>query len=151
MAEKISLEQLLENELAVLEELKGLSLQKKEALLNDDLDLLQTIVLREEALSNKLRKIDDACSPQVQFFLKGQKNGAPESAKQLELIRKVHKAAREIQINNDLNQGLLKDNLGIVQFMINSLLPVDDDTPVYGSSGKVRKQKKETMVLDYKG
>jgi hypothetical protein len=153
MAEKLVLQQQLMQELSILQELKELSLQKQNAVLKDEFDLLEIIVLKEEALSINLKKIDDACSPQVQFFLRGENEtkNDPSSIELRELIQQVHKSARKLKQNNDFNQNLIRDSLNIVQFMINSLFPRDDEASVYGSSGKVLKHKKETLLLDYKG
>ena len=64
------LRQSLEQELALLEELNGLSLLKKDALLKEDMETLDSIVHKEEMLSAKLKTVSDECLPQVQFFLK---------------------------------------------------------------------------------
>ena len=139
----------LEEELAILEELNGLSLLKKDAIMNDDLNSLETIVLKEEALSKKLSVIDHACSPQVQFFLRDKKNGSEAVTN---LLQKVRESVRKLRLNNELNQGLIEDALGITQLTLNMLLPeTKDDPAVYGSGGKVISDRKKNQVLDYKG
>ena len=139
----------LEEELAILEELNGLSLLKKDAIMNDDLNSLETIVLKEEALSKKLSIIDHACSPQVQFFLRDKKN---QSGTVADLLKKIRQSAERFKQSNELNQGLIEDNLGITQLTLNMLLPeTKDDPAVYGSGGKVISDRKKNQVLDYKG
>jgi flagellar biosynthesis/type III secretory pathway chaperone len=142
------LQQSLEKELALLEELNGLSLLKKDALLKDDLETLEAIVLKEEALSAKLKTISDECLPAVRFFFKAQKNLPAELA---EIIAKVRKCALQFQMNNELNQDLIQDSLAVVQFTINSFRSLLDGsvTGLYGSSGRVNQ--KEIHLLDAKG
>ena len=151
------LQELLYKELQLLEELNGLSLQKKEALLNDDLISLETIVLKEEALSKKLHVVDDACSPQVKFFLRVLKSGSPnkladpKEEETLELVRKIRETAFRLQRNNEFNQTLISDALSLIQFKLNILVPSDKaNAPVYGASGKMERRLKKTNLLDCK-
>lgn len=139
----------LEEELAILEELNGLSLLKKDAVMNDDLDSLETIVLKEEALSKKLSVIDHACSPQVQFFLRDKNNQPPAVT---DLLQKIRESVRKLKLNNELNQGLIQDALGITQLTLNLLLPeTKGNSTLYGSGGQVISGRKKNQVLDYKG
>lgn len=117
--------------------------------MNDDLNSLETIVLKEEALSKKLSVIDHACSPQVQFFLRDKNS---RSEKIGDLLNQIRQSARKLKSNNELNQGLLEDALGITQLTLNLLLPeTKENLTVYGSEGKVIADRKKTQVLDYKG
>ena len=151
MAESNSLQQLLEQELKLLDELNDLSHQKTDALMKDDLIALEAIVLKEEALSQNLKKVDNACSPQVQFFLRGQSEGKPVPGEINDLFEKIRVKVRELKLNNELNQDLIRDSLNLVQFTLNSLLSSNtNDGNVYDSSGKVGNQHKNHM-LDYKG
>jgi flagellar biosynthesis/type III secretory pathway chaperone len=142
------LQQSLEQELALLEELNGLSLLKKDAILKDDLETLETIVRKEEILSAKLKTISDGCLPQVQFFLQEKKLTAELN----ELVDKVRTTAIQFRFNNELNQGLIQDSLSVVQFTINSfrsLLNGGVTPSLYGSSGRVHQ--KQIHMLDVKG
>lgn len=160
MPDNQSFKTLLQQEIDVLKELNSLSLFKKEALLKDDLDALQVIVLKEEALSAQLKKIDDACSPQVQFFLRERFSGdRTETEKPPEeitvLIEELRKQIRQLKLNNEFNQALIKDALAIVEFTINALMPqTSAESGFYGASGRINKDKqnsKKTLILDYKG
>lgn len=148
MRDPNSLPALLKKEVAILTELNSLSLLKKEALLHDDLDSLETIVLKEEALSGNLKTLDNACSPQVRFFLKGNLVMPEEIAG---LIAEIRRLAKEFKSNNDLNQALLKDSLSILQFTLNAFLGTNDNGPgVYSSSGKPAQVLKNISMLDCK-
>jgi hypothetical protein len=152
MVELNILQQSLLQELQLIEELNRLSHLKTDALLNDDLNSLEAIGLKEEALSKKLRVNDDACSKQVQFFLKGQtaEAGFPDAIK--EVIDKIKFTVRELKLNNELNMNLIYDSLQLVQFTLNSLLSTaDNNTGVYQPSGKVAANQKQNHMLDYKG
>jgi FlgN protein. len=142
------LQQSLEKEFALLEELNDLSLLKKDAILKDDLETLETIVHKEEVLSPKLRALNGECLPRVQFFLKEKKGLSTELA---ELVTRVRKMAFQYKLNNELNQNLIQDSLTITQFTINSFRSLlDSDAPsLYGSSGRVNQ--KEIHMLDVKG
>jgi hypothetical protein len=60
----------LQQERKLLEELNQLSLLKKEALLHDDLECLESLVKQEETCFQQLKVIDAACVSQVRFFCK---------------------------------------------------------------------------------
>lgn len=151
MVDQDTLRQALLQELQLIEELYRLSQLKTDALLNDDLKSLEAIGLKEEALSKKLRVNDDACSKQVQFFLKGQaaEAGFPEEIG--EIIDKIKFKARELKLSNELNINLIHDSLALVQFTMNSVLSIsENNSGVYEPSGKVSHQK-QSHILDYKG
>lgn len=150
MVEQTSLQQLLQKELTILDELSSLSHLKTNAIMNDDLNAVEEIVLREEALTKSLKKIDNACSPQVQFFLKGSVKQRP--AFLTESVKKLRESAQRLQANNELNQHLLRVSLNLVTFTLNTLLPpTDGGVAVYGSSGKVLNRRRKNIVLDTKG
>lgn len=150
MQELQGLQLLLEKEIAILEELIGLSHRKTEAITKDDLSLLEEIVLKEEALSKSLKTVDDACSPQAQFFFRNRSNSSRIPEKCSDLMAKVREKAIELRLNNELNQELIRDSLNLVQFSINTLLS-DGAPAVYGASGKMASGKRRNQVLDYKG
>ncbi|HBF36387.1 MAG TPA: hypothetical protein DDW50_03615 [Firmicutes bacterium] len=142
------LRQSLEQELALLEELNGLSLIKKDALLKDDVETLETVVRKEEMLSAKLKTVSDECLPQVQFFLKEKKLPVELT----EIVAKVRKSAFRFRINNELNQGLIQDSMAMVQFTLNSFRSILNGgiaPSLYGSSGRVHQ--KSIHLLDVKG
>ncbi|MCL6589536.1 MAG: flagellar protein FlgN [Firmicutes bacterium] len=151
MAESNSLQQLLEQELKLLEELTNLSYQKTRALMKDDLTALDAIVLKEETLSQNLKKVDNACSPQVQFFLRGQSNPPPIAGAINDLIERIRAKVRELKLNNELNQELIRDSLGLIQFTLNSILSSNGyEGNIYDSSGKAGGSN-TNHILDYKG
>lgn len=152
MLEPNPLQQLLLQELQLIEELYRLSRLKTDALLNDDLKSLESIGLKEEALSKKLRVHDDACYKQVQFFLKGQTDGTDLPDEIREMVDKIKFMVRELKLSNELNMNLIQDSLAVVQFTMNSFLSFNENnnTGVYEPSGKVTQQKQSHMV-DYKG
>ncbi len=140
----------LVEELSILKELHKLSLAKKDAVVKDDIESLEKIVLVEEALSDKLKKIDDACSPQAQFFLSGKPAALPVDI--ADVLREIKDVALKLKTNNQLNQELLQDSLAIAQFTVNSLFSLEEmEAGVYGSSGKKETNQKKNVFLDYKG
>lgn len=148
----VELRSLLKQEIDVLTQLNALSLSKKEALLKDDLDTLSEIVITEEKLTQSLKEIDDACSPQVQFFLSEHNDRLhfPPDIKQL--LVEVRQLASQLRISNQFNQDLISDALNLARFMLNSLMPSEDKAGTYSCSGKtVNKHIANPHLLDYKG
>lgn len=140
----------LVEELSILKELHELSLEKKDAVLKDEIESLEKIVLKEEALTDKFKKIDDACSPQVQFFLSGKSTDLAGDI--ADLLQEIKEIAIKLKINNRLNQELIQDSLAINQFTVNSLLSLEGtEAGVYGASGKKESNQKKNVFLDYKG
>ncbi len=136
--------------LSILKELHQLSLEKKDAVLKDEIELLEKIVLKEEALTDKFKKIDDACSPQVQFFLSGKTTDLPGAI--TDLLKEIKEVALKLKTNNRLNLELIQDSLAITQFTVNSLLSLEEmEAGVYGASGKIESNQKKNVFLDYKG
>lgn len=146
------LETLIEEELEVLEELNKVSLLKKEALLNNDLKSLEDIILMEEKLSFRFKKIDDACSPQVQFFLKEKLDDASVPSSTKELLLRLRKSALQLQTNNRFNQDLIEDSLNLLQFTLNIFTSATTtETSTYSSVGKIIKKQASNSLLDFKG
>lgn len=140
----------LVEELAILKELYDLSLEKKDAVVKDDIESLERIVLKEEALTDKLKKIDDACSPQVQFFLSGNPSEVPSALSGL--LQEIKEVASKLKLNNRLNQELIQDSLALTQFTINTLFSGEErEAGLYGASGKKGSHQKKNVFLDYKG
>lgn len=155
MHDTAALQSLLEKEVEILTELNSLSLLKKDALLTDDLDSLESIVLKEEALSGNLKTLDNACSPQVQFFLREKKQPTQSSANFPaplgDLFSTIRLLILQLKTTNDFNQALIKDSLYIIQFTLNSFLSLGNNTSptVYGASGK-QAQTPHLSLLDVK-
>jgi flagellar biosynthesis/type III secretory pathway chaperone len=146
------LESLLREEIKIMEALSQLVRLKKEALLNDDLGQLEQIILKEEATSARLHKIEGACFPQVRFFLKGSKSGAVIPEEIVACLRRIKQLATEIQAINEFNRTLLKNSLDLTRFSINFLLPAGEGKrDLYGSSGTVINNQKMVRFLDSKG
>ena len=143
------LEKLLRQEIELLEEIKRLTLQKKDALLHDDLQGMEKIVLKEEAASKKLHAIENACSPQVRFFLSG-KSAVDIPSELSGYISQIKQLVLEIKLNNEFNQTLIQDSLSLIRFTINTVISADGEHGLYSSSGKVNGMSKNN-ILDYKG
>lgn len=132
------LHSLIEQEIETLNHLNSLSLSKKEAILTNDLKTLSEITQTEESLAQHLKKIDDACFPQVQFFLQGQARESKIEGSLKELLAKLRQSAMQLKINNQLNQELLKDAIGFARFTVNMLTQsARDSSNTYGPAGKV--------------
>lgn len=146
------LETLIQQELEVLEELNKASLLKKDALLNDDIQSLEDVILMEERLSLSFKKLDDACSQQVQFFLREESDGVNIPPHIKKLLLRLRKSATVLQSNNRFNQELIEDSLGLLRFTINVFTSnATNETNTYSSAGKIIKKQAPNSLLDFKG
>lgn len=144
---------ILDQQIARLEQLYSLSLVKKEALLQEDLDRIKEVVAAEEKMLHEYQAGDDACLAQVQFFLQAT---APELTEAEAAVKgriiQIRELAAKLQVNNEFNLALIKDSLGFVQFTMNMLTTTPDQNPtVYSASGKVVEGKVKHHLLDCKG
>ncbi|TCL64804.1 FlgN protein [Hydrogenispora ethanolica] len=151
MSDAQEFELLLGQEIELLQELKGLALAKKAALLNDNLSQLNDIVLREEAAAKKLKEIQSVCSEQTQIFISSAKNGSAIPEPVASYIAQMKKLVLEIKEENEFNQIILQDFLSLVRFTINAWTSMDDDTGTYNPTGKLMTGQNKVNILDFKG
>jgi flagellar biosynthesis/type III secretory pathway chaperone len=143
---------LLQQEIDFLAKLNHFSLLKKEALLKDDLNKLEEILYEEEITFREFKRIDDACSPQVQFFLKVHSDFSAVDAELKARLLKMRSLAAELQTNNRFNMELVEDSLGLIRFTLNILTaPAGEKTATYSASGKVVGKNDKNHLLDCKG
>jgi flagellar biosynthesis/type III secretory pathway chaperone len=143
---------LLQQEIDLLEKLNEFSLLKKEALFKDDLRELEGILHEEDIAFREFKMIDDACSPQVQFFLKVHSDFTGVDAELKNRILKIRSLAAKLQTNNRFNMELIQDSLGLVQFTLNILTaPPGEKASTYSASGKVVGKNAKNHLLDRKG
>jgi flagellar biosynthesis/type III secretory pathway chaperone len=150
--QEVQLLGMLQNEIELLENLNELSLLKKEALLNDDVDRLETIVFQEETVFHQLKILDDACAPQVQFFFQADRRDPALSETIQGKRSELRRLATELQNNNRFNMDITRDSLALTQFMLNALAaPAGEKVLTYNASGKMVDGKTKNHLLDYKG
>lgn len=148
---EVQLPVLLRQAIELLERLNELSLLKREALLKDDLSQLEEIVRQEEVLLRDYKTIDDACLPQVQFFLQEQSETEPAAQLRQQLIY-LRQLAGKLQVNNQFNLDMIGDALSLTQFTLNALtVPAEQKVSTYNVSGKVVGNNQKNHLLDFRG
>jgi flagellar biosynthesis/type III secretory pathway chaperone len=146
------LEALLQQEIDLLEKLHEFSLVKQEALFKDDLRKLEEISCEEALAFREFKLIDDACSPQVQIFLKGHSDFSGAAGEIKDRIVTMRSLAAKLQTHNRFNMELIQDSLGLVQFTLNILTaPAGEKAATYSASGKVIGGNAKNHLLDCKG
>jgi hypothetical protein len=143
---------LLQKEIELLEKLNELSLIKKEALFMEDLSRLEAILNEENFSFREFKTIDDACLPQVQFFLKGNSIFSENDAEIKGQLLKLRGLAAKLQTNNRLNMELIQDSLSYVRFTLNILTTMaQEKASTYSAFGKVVGKVDKKRLLDFKG
>jgi hypothetical protein len=143
---------LLQKEIDLLAKLNQFSLLKKEALLKDDLSKLEEILHEEDITFREFKKIDDACSTKVQFFLKEHSDFSGADAELKDQLIKMRSLVAKLQTNNRFNMELAEDSLGLIRFTLNVLTaPAGEKAATYSASGKVVGKNDKNHLLDYKG
>ena len=132
-------------------ELLGLSIEEKDAIVQNDIETLQKLVnLKNIVISqnNKLEKKRLSLVTDIAevLALKGQEidikaladmlEGKPEQAELVEAGRKLRDVVLELKQVNDLNKELLENALGFVEYSLNALRSAISPEPAAVPIGK---------------
>lgn len=151
----LQLEALLTREIGFLEQLNQVSLTKRDILVRNDVDALEKIVIEEEQLVQKFKEVDDECLPQIQSFLQDNFDKLRLPANIKEMLVEVRQLAVQLQVNNQFNQELMEDALGLLRFMLNCLTDRrETDSDIYSKTGAVVRNPSKThtsFLVDVKG
>lgn len=118
---------IIEREIHQLTLLIQLADEKRQVLLQSDLDGLRRVTELEEAAAKELKQLEDARLRQAGLF------SEPSSQKE-ELSQRV----RLLKEKNDFNQTILGDALAYTRFMLQMLMGVGSKPAVYGAEGKIQ-------------
>jgi flagellar biosynthesis/type III secretory pathway chaperone len=114
MTDNTALSSLLLEKDSILSNLLDLSRRKKDALLTDDVETVTAIVGDEKLLVHKLQEL----SASLSSFLP-----IPSDPKLDSIKREIEVKLGEIKRINNQNQALLKQNLRLIQWELNLLVP----------------------------
>ncbi len=124
----------LEEQVSLYEELLVLSKEKKKAIINNNIDLLQQITSAEVVITNKTQKLEkdrmESVSDIALVLGKSEKdltiykiielvNTDEDKAKIKNVADKIKKVIDELKIENDNNHALLKTALDYIDFNLN--------------------------------
>ncbi|HZK28463.1 MAG TPA: flagellar protein FlgN [Thermoclostridium sp.] len=136
---------------------------KKNVIINGDVESLQATVVKEQRYINELNKLVEAADKIIAHIAKitGKKcedinisyliGIAPaKEAKKLSSKRdELNRLIEQIREKNELNQKLINNSIEYVNFSLNLLTQTGPQTTQYGSTGNTT-QAKDRNVLDIK-
>lgn|GEM_PF-544311 len=137
-AHEIQEEVLLEQEISSLKKLLALGQQKRDALLQEDMD---TVVSLLEAEEDELKVLDGIRPPES-------KEKEPSAANS-QLYQERRRIAQEVKDLNQFNQELIGDSLAYLHFMLH-IIQGEDGKSIYGAKGSMETNKTNPLI-DLKG
>lgn len=134
---------LIEEEISSLKRLLELAEQKRDALLQEDLDTLMSLLKAEES---ELKALEGIRRP-----------GEPPSVKEGHkpdpaidgLIQERKRIAQKVKELNEFNQQLIGDSLAYIHFML-QIFHGEDGKNIYGAKGRME-TKTANPLIDLKG
>ena len=137
------LEEVLEKEVMVLEELKNLTFQKTDLIINNEIQKLEATTKREENLLNQMANLEgeivkllDTWGLASNTLISEIIERIPEDKGNLEEIKdKMHHIMEELYLRNKLNDDLIHENLQWIDFNINLITDIHGH-PSYGKDDK---------------
>ncbi len=143
MTFKEELEIILGKELTVLADLKELSFEKTDMIINHRIQDLEKTTKKEESLVNEMALLEEARERLLDTWgvaidtpISNVIERIPEDNKGLiDLKDKMTLVFEELYVRNTLNNDLIKENLDWIDFNIN-LITNTDNNPSYGNSSK---------------
>lgn len=154
MTFEMELRTILEKELDVLIELKNLSFNKTDMIINNHIREIEETTKEEEVLINKMafleekrEKLMDTWGVPVDTPISDVIERVPEDNKELIKIKdNMYEAMSELSLRNKLNNDLIKENLDWIDFNMNLMTNTHID-PGYG---KENKQPSGNSIFDRK-
>jgi flagellar biosynthesis/type III secretory pathway chaperone len=158
----IGLADVVQQELAVYQGILGKANQKKEALIKNDVNMLDHIVARESGAVKTMQELEERREGLIRAIAK--KHGLDEkkvtladiaalypeeSDALLTLKSDLSRVLAEIQKVNEANRALLDTHLQYTSFCINLLTGAASTLNTYSYSGRISEpQESKTLMLD---
>ena len=152
----------VQQELTVYQSVLGKANQKKEALIKNDISMLEHIVARESGIVKTMQELEQRREGLIRAI--AEKHGLDEqkatladiaalypdkSETLLTLKTELSRVLAEIQKLNEANKALLDTHLQYTSFCINLLTGAASQLGTYSHSGQISEQKEsKTLVLD---
>ncbi|HHU50446.1 MAG TPA: flagellar protein FlgN [Firmicutes bacterium] len=140
---------LIEEEISSLKRLLELAEQKRDALLQEDLDTLMSLLQAEEGELKVLEGIrrPDGC-PVVKAEHRSESDSTSDSILH-DLLEERKRIARKVKDLNEFNQQLIGDSLAYIHFML-QIFHGEDGKSIYGAKG-IMETKTAGPLIDLKG
>lgn len=143
MTFEMELRTILEKELAVLIELKNLSFNKTDMIINNHIRELEETTKKEETLINEMAILEeeregllDTWGVAIDTSISDVIERLPEDNKGLIKIKdNMHEVMSELSLRNKLNNDLIKENLDWIDFNMNLITSIHTG-PGYGKENK---------------
>lgn len=150
--DEIRLEELLSEQLRQLKGLNKIVLEKQAHIMQKNVEALNESIKAEEAAVNAFSEFSAQHDKEIKQAITAADNGRQFSLKMRNLLTEVRNAAVKLRSNCEFNQGLMKDELGMLRFIIKNINSITGDTNIYGDSGKVLQTNSATRsIIDVKG
>lgn len=152
-----SLHELLMQELAVVEELRALAMQKRDAIMERNHALVESASNSEDKLVAELTELESRrarvmaqanLGPTLQDVLNGVSD--PDRRDELSgLADRLHHCLMELDDVNKTNAGLLYCSLAVVQTMLGALSGNESRGTIYGPTPSAQ-ERKDHGILDWR-
>ncbi|MBW4827897.1 MAG: flagellar protein FlgN [Clostridiaceae bacterium] len=152
---KEELMDILKEQLEALKELDSIAMEKTDIIMNDEIDGLKGLTVKEEGLINKVATLElerehllDSWGIGKETSLSTIISNIPEEKEDLEKLgEELFNVLKTIEEKNKTNNALIKDSLDWIEFnlniMTNATIP-----PTYGNENK--KSKSKNSLFDRK-
>ena len=156
------LSDILEKQIENYETLKGLMLEKRKAIISNNLRELADVTLRIES---RIASNNELEIRRIEFVKKiAEKMGLPEprptlaqiadgldglhSLRLLDLRRRAADAIRDVQRQNRINAEMLKYSAELIDSVLRSMVEAGSFEPTYGRTGKTTSKTASVSLLD---
>lgn len=153
--------EILDSEKAIHEELLNLAKEKKEILIKNDIDSLNSIVKRESELVNNIKELEEKREDSVQVISKEIGVGAEnltlsemakhaigiQKNKLLQLKDELSEVVKQLSDYNDINKELLATHLNYTFFSLNIMAQGVTPVDTYDNSGYMKDDNKVRIGL----
>ena len=154
---------MLEKQIENYRKLKDLILEKRKAIVANDLKKLADATLQIEGLIGSNNQLEigrmdlvkklaaelKLSEPRPTLAHIAQCFEGPASEKLLELRRRATEAIRDVQRQNRINSEMLKYCAELLDSVLRRLVEAESCEPIYGSTGKAKKKIASASFLDH--
>ncbi|MDI6703161.1 MAG: flagellar protein FlgN [bacterium] len=150
----LQLRDVIVNENSLYKQLVDLSKEKKDVLLNRDIERLLMIISSEESLISKIQEFEDVRLGIIDNLaevwqipkseLNFKKIISLSSVDLSSLYSEFLSTVQELKDLNEMNNQLIRDSLSFINYILNIIVPMQEDF----TYGRVKKKKARPLVVD---
>lgn len=152
---KEELMEILKKQLEALKELDSIEIEKTDIIMNDEIEELKSLTVKEERLINEVATLElerehllDSWGIGKETSLATIISNIPEEKEDLEKLgEELFNVLKTIEENNKTNNALIKDSLEWIEFNLN-LMTNATTPPTYGNENK--KSSSKNSLFDRK-